>query len=307
MVSSIPDQFLAFAINLPWPANRIAFAGLRRLYEWQGRTGQFTRIRFKSVEIEAPLNHPAVFWRYRPAGANMNYLRLVRQVAAVRAGVVIDVGANIGDGVALLRGNGVDAPIFAIEGALIYADLMRKNVGHLGGVEIVFSLLTDVPNDNVLLATSKGTGAPITGASEVPVLTLEQVCDHHGVSDVSILKTDTDGYDAKVLRGARRILKDLGPVVFVEVDDVLLKRNGDSAEGLIRFIEDQGYEYIVAWDNDGVFVGSRSIAVGISDWTERFPGGPGTQFIDIAAFKPADAKLFEAVVVGEGVAKRPGG
>ncbi len=300
MASLFPDRALAVSIKLPWPANRIAFATLRRLFQWRGRrAGGLTKIGFGAIEIEAPLDHPAVYWRYRPVGSNMNFVRLAEKLASVRDGIVVDVGANIGDGVALLRGNGVNSRVLAIEGDADFAELMRKNVGHLRGIEIAVCLLTDQEHDGLIMATSNGSGTPVKGTPKVPVITLDQLCQQRNIRQIALLKTDTDGFDAKVLRGAQSILNDVGPVVFAEVDDALLRQNGDCAAALIQFLEDSGYGFIIAWDNDGKLVDSRPIAQGVADLIERYPGGPNLSFIDVAAFKSTDSALFEECVVLE--------
>jgi len=300
MSSAIPDRTLDLAMRLPWPANRLAFAVLRRVYQRRGRqTGELTRIRFNSVEIEAPLAHPAVYWRYRPPGANLNFLRLARMTTARREGLVVDVGANIGDGVALLRGHGVDAPILAVEGAPEFAELMRRNVARLADIEIAVCLLAERPGGDLSLATADGSGTAVEGVAAVPVATIDQLCDDHDVRRIALLKTDTDGFDAKVLRGAQRTLAALGPVLFFECDETYLRRNGDSAAGLLEFLADQDYAWIAAWDNDGRWVGRRPISAGVADWIATYPGGPDTPFVDIAAFKAADKDLFEDLVAAE--------
>ena len=109
-VSTYPDKLLGLANSLPWPVNSLVFRGLLRILRSRGKaTGALTRIRFGKLEIIAPLEHPAVYWRYRPAGFNRNFLITVQRTLQARSGTIIDVGANIGDGVALLRAEGVNA------------------------------------------------------------------------------------------------------------------------------------------------------------------------------------------------------
>lgn len=287
-------------MKMPWPANRLAYAALRRALRAYGRrSGRLTRIAFGSVEIEAPLAHPAVYWRYRPVGANLNYLRLAKAVCAARKGVIVDVGANIGDGVALLRGNGVDRKIVAIEGSEEFVDLLRRNVAHLDDVDVLLSLLSDTDAGNLSLNVSDGTGQLVASSAASSMTTLDALSAEHGFADVALLKTDTDGFDAKVVAGARKILSAAGPVVFSEVDDTFLKTNGDSAHGFFAMLAELGYETVAAWDNNGRWLGHRSIAQGVSDWIARYPGGDNTPYIDAAAFKAADRTLAETFFASE--------
>ena len=300
MVNSLPDQALGMSMKLPWPANRIAFATLRRVLQSRGRrTGELTRIRFGRVEIDAPLAHPAVYWRYRPIGSNLNYVRLVQAILAVRDGIVIDVGANIGDGVALLRGHGIKARIVAVEGAAEFAELLTRNVGHLGGIDVVCCLLSDGEEGGLLLEVTKGTGKLVKGDSDIRTVPLDSLYQEYDFQQIALLKTDTDGFDLKVLKGSQAILRDLGPVVFSEVDDTLLRGNGDSAAGFVDLLAGFGYTLLMAWDNDGRWLGYRPTSQGVADWVATYPGGPGTPFIDVAVFKESDRPMFEAFVAAE--------
>ncbi len=300
MVSSVPDRALGLSMKLPWPANRIVFAALRRAFQARGRrTGEATKIRFGSIQIEAPLSHPAVYWRYRPVGANLNYVRLAETTLKFRSGIIVDVGANIGDGVALLRGNGIEARIFAVEGADEFAALLTRNVSHLGAIDIACCLLSDGQTDGVALEVSQGTGKLVEGKSDIRTVPLDSLYGEHDFGDVALLKTDTDGFDLKVLTGSKQILSTMGPVIFSEVDDTLLRGNGDSAAAFVDLLAASGYDRIVAWDNDGRWLGHRPTTRGVADWIATYPGGPGTPYIDVAAFKGADRALFDAFVASE--------
>ena len=301
MVSSVPDRALGMSMRLPWPANRLAFATLRRVFQSRGRrTGELTRIRFGRVEIEAPLSHPAVYWRYRPVGSNLNYVRLAQAVLAGRDGIVIDVGANIGDGVALLRGHGITSRIVAVEGADEFAQLLKRNVSTLEGIDVACCLLSDGEGGGLSLEVTKGTGKLVQGESGIRTVPLDSLYDEYGFKDIALLKTDTDGYDLKVLKGSQAILRGTGPVIFSEVDDTLLRGNGDSATAFVELLAGFGYAHMVAWDNDGRWLGHRPTAQGVADWIASYPGGPGTPYIDVAVFKDTDRALFEAFTAAEG-------
>jgi FkbM family methyltransferase len=49
---------------------------------------------------------------------------------------------------------------------------------------------------------------PLPGeqAIRIQIRTIDEICEHEGVGVIDILKTDTEGYDAKVLTGAKRML-----------------------------------------------------------------------------------------------------
>jgi FkbM family methyltransferase len=291
VVSSAPDHMLQAVMRLPSPANRLAFGTLRRVFQTYGRLKPtLTRIRFGDIEIEAPLEHPAVYWRYRPPGFNMNYVRLVKTITAAKTGIIIDVGANIGDGVALLRANGVKSRIVAIEGADEFVSLLEKNVQSLFDVEVLSAFLGEA---GLAVDLRLGSAKLVPRQSGIKTSTLDALLHSYDYGRISVLKIDTDGFDAKVLRGAENILEHEGPIVFAELDDVLLREQGDTPEALLDILEKRGYAHIAVWDNDGRWLGQRPMEKGLADWIANFPGGFGQQYLDIAAFKNADRALLD--------------
>jgi FkbM family methyltransferase len=300
---------LQIAMRLPWPANRLAFASLGRAFRVYGRSkATLTRIRFGNIEIEVPLEHPAVYWRYRPPGFNMNYVRLVKTVIAVKFGTIIDVGANVGDGVALLRANGVNSRILAVEGVDEYAALLRKNSRSFIDVEISCVFLgTGGDEGGFAVDRRKGSAKLVAGLSAIKISSLDALLHRLTCGDIAVLKIDTDGFDAKVLRGAKNTLDNRGPVVFAELDEALLRQQGDSSEDLLALLTESGYAYLAVWDNDANWLGSRAIERGIGDWVSTYPGGYGQRYLDVAAFKQADRAIFETVVRAEAERTSPGG
>jgi FkbM family methyltransferase len=292
-VSGFPDRALRFAKSLPWPASRLVFAVLIRMIRAYGRaTGKLTRIRFGDVEIVAPLEHPAVGWRYHST-FNQNYVLVAKQILQKRQGLIIDVGANIGDGVAMLRGAGVDAPVLGIEGAEVWFDLLKSNTSGFSGVtlENVF-LGTGEQESGLALDVKDGTSKLIKGDVGVETISLDALIARHKEHPVVMLKTDTDGFDARVLYGAKALLKEQHPVVFAEVDETLLREQGNSSSELMKYLAECGYIFLAAWDNFGRFLGSRPLSQGVADLIATRPGGPGMAYIDIAVFTEVDRDVL---------------
>lgn len=296
-VSEFPDKLLRLAQSLPWPANSGIFNVLRRTFEARGRkSGKLTRIRFGSVEITVPLEHPAVYWRYRPVGLNQNFLLVAKRLLEVRSGLIIDVGANVGDGVALLRGAGIDAPILAIEGADIWFALLKSNTSTFSSVtlEQVF-LGTGEQDKHLALLVKDGTAKLVKGDSSVEMTSLDSLLLRHKEHPVVLLKTDTDGFDAKVLFGAKDLLTTQKPVVFAEIDEGLLRDQGNSSQELMQYLSDCGYSSLAVWDNFGRWLTSRPISQGISDLILRYPGGLNTPYLDVAVFSKDDQSILDSL------------
>lgn len=75
----------------------------------------------------------------------------------------------------------------------------------------------------------------------VKAMTLDQVVMEEGLTAVSLLKIDVEGFEYNVLQGGSASIKKYRPLLFVEVDDEHLKRQGVSAEMLESLIKSYGY------------------------------------------------------------------
>lgn len=296
-LSAFPDQLLRLTQILPWPLNSAAFNILRRRFEARGRADNSqTRIRFGSVEIVAPLAHPAVYWRYRPVGFNRNFVEVVRCLLKSRNGLLIDVGANIGDGIALLRGEGIQVPVLAVEGASVWFELLKENTKELDHVWLENALLgTSESQQPVELYVHDGTSQLVKSETGVKITTLDAVIQRHSQYPVALVKTDTDGFDLKVLKGAQELLARQKPVVFAEVDDGLMAEQGDRAQEFVSYFLNRGYSWIAVWDNWGRWLGNRSLNEGIEDFIIRCPGGFNKPYLDVAIFADQDRRTYQAV------------
>jgi len=292
-VSALPDKLLGLSQALPWPFRSRVWDALQGHYRKRGRTtGEVTRIHFGEIEIAAPLDHPAVYWRYSPQ-FNQNYVLVARQVSEYRSGLIVDVGANIGDGVALLRSAGVDAPILAIEGADIWWSLLCANTSTLSDVELEHTFLGASDNGIGLdLHVQDGSSRLIQGGREVTITSLDNLLARRADRPIAMLKTDTDGFDLKVLLGAKRILIGQHPVLFCEIDEGLLHDQGNSSAEFVEHLSCCDYHMLAIWDNYGRWLGSRPVAQGLRDFIERYPGGPDTPYLDVAAFAQRDWLRF---------------
>lgn len=83
-----------------------------------------------------------------------------------------------------------------------------------------------------------------SGGSMVDMVELDNFLLTHPVKQVDLIKVDVEGFELHVLRGAERTLQRYKPTLFVEVDDNNLIDQGDSAQALIKFLEDHGYTRI---------------------------------------------------------------
>lgn len=84
--------------------------------------------------------------------------------------------------------------------------------------------------------------------SVVPVRRLDELSDELRLDRVDLIKIDVEGFELNVLRGARALLQQFRPVLFLEVNEHFLNLQGDSGRELILFLKELGYQRFTRTD-----------------------------------------------------------
>ena len=294
---------------------KILFQIKRRLLVAAGRRfPHWTRsIKVGSWHIEGPFNHLLDMYKERLRLYDYFLPALCKVMAGLGdRGVIVDVGANIGDTVALIRQEGVVNRVIAIEASSEFFDLLERNVKaaprKFGDVQLIKAFVGK-ENAQLVLKYSNGTAGTreVSGGSEgrgVPVMTLSQL----GESEIALLKIDTDGYDGAILEGNAEFINSLAPIVwaeaYVDSDDSLI--SWKNALGVLG----ARYKHIFLFDNVGrpVFSGalnpeSISWVIGLIRyaWIQRVlessgEGSCGQAYFDIALFPEGKEEIRDAFV-----------
>jgi FkbM family methyltransferase len=139
-------------------------------------------------------------------------------------GTIVDVGANVGNHAVYFGRFLRPATLIPIEPNPAAVTLLKNNLA-LNGIaadERGFGLALHDGQDLVV--------GRLAGEGDVPVLPLDELID----GPVSFLKIDVEGMELDVLAGARRILAEDRPLLFVEVQSTGL-------ETFRTFCRDTGY------------------------------------------------------------------
>ena len=86
-----------------------------------------------------------------------------------------------------------------------------------------------------------GTGRHIS----VQSITLDGFSQRHSLSSIRAIKIDAEGSEVAIVRGAKTVLQDLRPILFVEFNDRLLQQAQASAEQLRVTLVEKGYTLFV--------------------------------------------------------------
>jgi FkbM family methyltransferase len=88
------------------------------------------------------------------------------------------------------------------------------------------------------------------GIEEVMVTSLDEyVADKNHLKHINLIKIDVEGFEMKVLKGAKKVLRDHKPDLFIELDDENLKKQGNSAVEVVDFLIGLKYQVMDSYDN----------------------------------------------------------
>ncbi len=233
-------------------ARRLRFRGKHRLLSrWLPAQGRRTA-RVFDYELELDLSNHVdrliYLGCYEPANSH-RFERLLEPGATV-----IDVGANIGY-FSLLGASRVGAGgrVFAIEPhPLNFAELertVRRNrlaqvyplqlglSDRSGQGEISMPDQEKYPNRTATMLPASG-----DRAFAVPVCTLDALMAERGIERVDLLKIDVEGYESKIVTGAREAFAS-GKVrnLIIELNDYWLARSGETRAGLLARLHELGF------------------------------------------------------------------
>jgi FkbM family methyltransferase len=128
----------------------------------------------------------------------------------MQGGVVLDVGANIGQSATALLSLFPGADLHCFEPAPSAFMALSRNTARLPAVRVHHLAVGEV--EGTVLITDAGTstmnGISDTEGAKVSSVRVDRFCRDNGIEHVRYLKVDTEGYDLHVLRGAAGILPD---------------------------------------------------------------------------------------------------
>lgn len=180
-------------------------------------------------------------------------------VTVTKRPLLVDVGANLGS--CALEGAALGFRVIAIEPLKRSYSLLNNSISYNNFTSLVklYPVAVGRPQDSGSEASCfvevGNFGNAIMAANEsmlpstsqyvketVSVVTLDELISEH----VNVLKIDTQGYEARVLEGATRLLHDYGvDVIRAEYDPRQIRMVGDEPVKFLMILEQQGYNIYV--------------------------------------------------------------
>lgn len=170
---------------------------------------------------------------------------------APKGGVVLDIGANIGEtSMRLAQAAGPNGTVYSFEPSPTVGTKLRKNLSlnSFKNVKIVPLGLGSEPGSFQLVTPTEHNrggnriSSAGTGGETIKVVTLDSFIDDEKLTRVDLIKIDVEGFEKNVLLGAKVLLQKLSPTLFIELDDANLREQNSSAKELVELLESLGYQ-----------------------------------------------------------------
>ncbi len=222
---------------------------------------------FKQVQVG---NYSLLANGIHPVEGNLNfykyYSRNLPRIAKYMEGKypsfgIIDIGANIGDTVALIRSHEVNQTIYSVEGEPTYIGMLKQNLGLFKDVTLFETFLGETTHlvDGGTEVTDGTARLNKNNGSQIQVKKLDDLAKENNLQNIKLLKIDTDGFDLKILRGGLEFIKEQTPVIFFEYDAVYLEEQGENGVDIFASLHNQGYQTAIFYDNFGKLLLSLNI------------------------------------------------
>lgn len=289
----------------PGRVQRRVFALARRMLSTS--RGRCLRYNLAGSEILLPLTHDLPFIRSEYPQYASNIARVCHHVAGKYPDLcVIDIGANVGDTVAIIREHS-QCPILCVEADVYYFELLSENIqrARFQSVEAVRAFVATYTGElKGQLVSSAGTARFVnSGANQVKVISLSRLLnDFPHFQRTKILKIDTDGYDCSILRSELSWISERKPVLFFEYDPFFFRSQPYDATRIFEDLSGVGYTFAVLYDNCGDYLTSVDLQRDehvLTDLQNYHVGMGGKRYLDIAAFHEKDRDIADSMRLKE--------
>jgi FkbM family methyltransferase len=265
---------------------------------------------FKQVQVG---NYSLIANSIHPVGDNLRhnkyYSRNLPRIAKYMESKyptfgIIDIGANIGDTVALIRSADVKQHVYSVEGEPTYLSLLNQNATQFNDLTVFETFLGE--NTDRLTGTTEVTDGTArlnkNASAHIEVKKLDDLAKDNNLKNIKLLKIDTDGFDFKILRGGFQFIKEQTPVIFFEYDADYLEEQGENGTDIFNSLHELGYNAAIFYDNYGKMLLSLNIdnaqlITQLYSYMRKREGAFG--YYDVCVFHKNDDGLAQEVIEKE--------
>lgn len=251
----------------------------------KGRMAHFLATRLARYCPEATVDIAPGFWLRVPledrigrlmwVGAYESELRDLLDNYLKPGMVFLDVGAHIGYFSVLAAARvGPEGEVHAFEVNPACIDRLKKNVEPYFVIRVHTLAVSDAESEALFFpsvhATESGWGSLFDDGEReksflVQTTTLDAWFSQSSVARVDFIKLDIEGAEYRALHGATQLLAQTRPVLFCEVNEVCLARDGRTPQDLFNVLSSLGYSVRGLFDRR-----SRKLSAALAASHEKF-------------------------------------
>ncbi len=234
--------------------NKVGYDFIKVNVHKPSNVNKIVTVKVGNYNILMPGNNQQIsLYKYYP-DSNTQLARLAKVIIKKYSdAAMIDIGANVGDTIAVVRSQ-VDIPIVAIEGDDLSYSFLLKNITQFDGIYTLKQFLGEEKKylkvnmekegwNNTILPNTEGT-------KTLELKTLDEVLFDKKLSHLKIklLKIDTEGFDTIILRGCFNTISNLKPIVYLEYNGENMNKIGENGFNTIMLLKKYGYHNIYIFD-----------------------------------------------------------
>lgn len=220
---------------------------------------------------------------------------------------IVEVGSNIGASLLQMQLAKPGARFYCFEPSPRFSPVLRANVDENKWSNVVVETLAIGEETGERALWSNRTTASLVaaeydshefvGEATVQMCTLDDYAERNQVR-VDFLKSDTDGFELSVLRGARGVLSRDRPALFVEFEPSMLVLTGGSGRELLDELWDAGYRDVLVLSNVGRALGVAGSVDAVLEHAER------ESYLDLLAVHRDDPAVAELPRLAQRIGSR---
>lgn len=186
-----------------------------------------------------------IYFQYRNQELDSYHslFRLVRENSTC-----LDIGSNIGYVGIMMASLAPKGSVVCFEPDPTNFNRLQENIGYnkLENIRVQnFGLGEQSAQKNMFInLINRGGNCIVEEQSEVKII-IKRLDDflkeEEAMSRIDLVKIDVEGYELKVLQGAKHTLNKYFPILFIEINDSNLNRYGDTPVEVVQFLKTLGY------------------------------------------------------------------
>jgi FkbM family methyltransferase len=288
--------------------NKVGYDIVKVNVHSERKASKVSRVRVGNYFVDMPGNNPQISnYKYEPL-VNSQLGRLAKCIAGKYPDLtVIDIGANVGDTIAVIKSQ-VDVPVIGVEGDEVSYRFLEKNTKQFKDITIIREFLGE-KKETLKIALEKGgwntTLVPDEAAGkDVTLRTLDEVLESEKLHlrRLKLLKVDCEGFDTIIIRGAVNLLQQQQPVVYFEYNKSNMEAIHEDGLSTLLSLAKYGYRTVILFDNKGRFIAEvpmqqRDLLYQLHHYADEKDSE--IAYYDVCLFHESDKDLQQVFMQGE--------